>query len=113
MKTAVITLALGIGANTAIFSAVNAVLLNSAPLQRLRDPDRLVMVWEKNPQMMAFLAQRMPVALGNLREWRRQTRSFQDWTAFAPFNCNLGRQTSAPNNHPERVQGAQVAPNFF
>jgi predicted permease len=112
-SAAVVTLALGIGANTAIFSAVNAVLLNSAPLRRLRDPDRLVMVWEKNPQMMAFIAERMPVAPGNLREWRRQSRSFEDWTAFNTFNCNLGRQSSAGNDHPERVEGARAAPNFF
>ena len=103
---AVLTLALGIGANTAIFSAVNAILLNSAPLKRLHDPDRLVMVWEKNPQMMAFLAQRMPVAQGNLREWKKQSRSFEDWTAFDTFSANLTRP-------PQRAEGAGVAPNFF
>ena len=65
---AVIALALGMGANTAMFSVVDAVLLHSAALRSLRDPGRLVMVWEKNPAMMAFIAERMPVALQNYRE---------------------------------------------
>src|SRR5512147_931261 len=74
---AVFALALGIGANTAIFSVINAVLLNSAPIRALREPDRLVMVWEKNPELSGFLAQRMPVCLRNYSEWKKQSRSFE------------------------------------
>ena len=73
---AVIALALGMGANTAMFSVVDAVLLNSYAMRSLRDPGKLVMVWEKNPSMMAFIAERMPVALQNYREWKQQSRSF-------------------------------------
>ena len=57
---AVAALALGMGANTAMFSVVDAVLLHSAALRGLRDPGSLVMVWERNPAMMSFLAERMP-----------------------------------------------------
>ncbi len=77
---AVLVLALGMGANTAMFSVVNAVLLNSAPLKSLREPDRLVMLWEKNPAMMEMIANRMPPALANVRAWKEGAQSFEDST---------------------------------
>jgi predicted permease len=110
---AVIALALGMGANTAMFSVVDAVLLNSVALRGLRDPGRLVMVWEKNPSMMAFIAERMPVALQNYREWKRQNQSFAGMTAFVSASCTLGGRNLAAGDRPERVESIAVEPGFF
>jgi putative ABC transport system permease protein len=78
---AVLTLALGIGANTAIFSVVNAVLLEALPY---RDADRLVTVWEKS-QAKA----RNVINLGNFFDWKTQSQSFEDMAAFADTRTNL------------------------
>src|SRR5215510_785870 len=66
----VLTLALGIGANTTIFSAIDAVLLNPLPY---KDPDRLVVVWETNNQ----LGDRNEVTIGNFRDWRSRSQVFE------------------------------------
>ena len=108
---AVLALALGMGANTAIFSVVNAVLLNSVPLRSLRQPSRLVMVWESNPRMMEFLKERMPVALANFQEWRAQSHSFEGMAAFLPTNCNIG--AGSTGDRPERVDAIQADPALF
>jgi MacB-like periplasmic core domain len=71
---AVLTLALGIGANTAMFSVMQGVVL--APLQ-YANPDRLVMVWENNPRFP-----RTWVSYPNFRDWQRSARSFQQMAAF-------------------------------
>src|SRR5215469_779903 len=71
---AVITLALGIGANTAIFSVVEGVVL--APLH-YHDPNRLVMVWENNPRFP-----RVWNSYPNFQDWRRSAGSFQQIAAF-------------------------------
>ena len=110
---AVLALALGMGANTAIFSVVDAVLLNSIPMRALHDPSRLVMLWEKNPAMMAFLAQRMPVAPHNFQEWKQQSRTIEDMTAFFPTNSNIGANKLSSTERPARVESIQVQPNFF
>ena len=71
---AVITLALGIGANTAIFSVVNAVLLKPLPFD---DPDRLVWVWDTQPQLPTA-----PSALPDFLDWKEQNRSFDHLAAY-------------------------------
>jgi putative ABC transport system permease protein len=78
---AVITLALGVGANTAIFSVVNAVLLESLPY---RQADRLVMVWERSQRRNQNV-----INLGNFFDWKAQSASFEDMAAFADFRTNL------------------------
>jgi predicted permease len=86
VAVAVLVTALGIGANTAIFSVVRAVILRALPL---RDPDQLVMVWEKNPQLTDFLGERSPVALQNYLEWKKSAQSFSMMSSFTPDNATL------------------------
>src|SRR2546422_4012305 len=74
---AVLTLALGIGANTAIFSVVNAVLLRPLPF---KDSERLVMVWNRGAE--AAGGDRTPLAVADLLDWRAQNRSFESVGAF-------------------------------
>jgi putative ABC transport system permease protein len=100
---AVITLALGIGANTAIFSVVNAVLLRPLPFN---EPERVVMVWHKGAE--AAGGDRTPLAIADLLDWRAQSHSFDAIAAFTYSSLNVtGRET------PERVLGAGVTANFF
>jgi putative ABC transport system permease protein len=100
---AVVTLALGIGANTAIFSIVNAVLLRQLPYP---DADRLVMLWSTMP------SQGVPTsgsAMPDYREWRDQNQSFDGLAGFYYGDVNL----SGAGQEPERVQGARVTSNLF
>lgn len=77
----VLTLALGIGANTAIFSVINAVLLRALPY---RDADRLVTVWEKSQRR-----EQNVINLGNFFDWKTQNTVFEDMATFADFRTNL------------------------
>jgi putative ABC transport system permease protein len=99
---AVITLALGIGANTAIFSLVSAVLVK--PLN-YHDPERLVMVWESD-QTIGF-GQDTPAA-GNYADWKTQNQVFQDMAAIEWRNLNL-----TGDGEPERLLAFGVSANFF
>jgi putative ABC transport system permease protein len=84
---AVITLSLGIGANAAIFSVVNGVLLRPLPYE---EPDRLVTLWESDPRRNI---EKQRVAPPNLAEWREQSRSFENiayWTGNDEFNLVMG-----------------------
>ena len=96
------TLALGIGANTAIYSVVDSVLLRGLPLA---DPDRLVMVWE-DASHIGF-ARNTP-APANYFDWREQNRVFTDIAATRGAIANL--TTDGP---PEQVLGRRVTANFF
>ncbi len=102
---AVFALALGIGANTAIFSVVNAVLLNSAPIRSLKEPGRLVMLWEKNPKLGGFLAQRMPVCIKNVLEWKKQSRSFEGIELLGTQDFTLASQGAKP----ERIKAMKAS----
>src|SRR5713226_9211755 len=100
---AIITIALGIGANTAIFSVVDAVLLRSLPYP---DAGRLVMLWS------TMQSQGVPIsgsAMPDYREWRDQSQSFDGLGGFYYGDFNL----SGANREPERVQGAFVTVNLF
>src|SRR5213596_1253024 len=97
---AVLTLALGIGANTAIFSVVNAVLLRPPPF---KEPGRLVFVSEKSKDM-----DDMSVSYPNFRDWQRQQAGFSSLAAFRTEEWNL-----TGTSQPERVVGLQVSASFF
>src|SRR4030095_7647653 len=75
---AVITLALGIGANSAIFSVVNGVLLKPLPFN---DPERLVWIWDTAPQLSTI-----PTSLPDFLGWKEQNRSFEHLAAFQGGN---------------------------
>src|SRR5881628_2894123 len=77
---AVSTLALAIGANTAVFSVVNSVLLRPLPFSQ---PDRLVMVWETNP---ANGQRPERVAWRDFLSWREQSSVFENMGTFSMFN---------------------------
>ena len=98
--TAILTLALGIGANSAMFSVFNAVLLHPLPYQ---DPDRLLFVWQTRPG-----GQKNAVAAGDFLEWKKQSRSFERFVALATSSYNI---TGAGD--PVQVVGARVSADFF
>ena len=99
---AVITLALGIGANAAIFSVVNAVLLR--PLQ-FQDPERLAILWED--ASFAGFPLNTP-APANYVDWKNQTQSFADMAATHETSLNL-----TGDGEPQRVATRRVTANFF
>jgi putative ABC transport system permease protein len=100
------TLALGIGAATAIFSAVDAVLLKPLPF---RDPEQLLVIWEKSPAHDRY---RMFVARGNFWEWRGASRTIAGMAAIQGAHLNL---TGGPNGHvePEELKAERVSADLF
>jgi putative ABC transport system permease protein len=99
---AVITLALGIGANTAMFSVINAVLLRPLPY---RDPARLVTIWEESPERGMY---QMPVSLANLRDWVDQNQTFEQISAYTFTNLNL-----TGTGEPARLLTVRSSANLF
>jgi len=103
---ALVALALGIGATTAIFSVVDAVLLKPLPF---RDPERLLVIWEKNPTLNKM---KLFVAPANFLAWQRQSRTIESMAALQDVSVNL---TGGPNGHvdPEEVRGERVSATLF
>jgi putative ABC transport system permease protein len=107
---AVLALALGIGANTAIFSVVNAVLLRPLPY---KEPDRIVQFWETNPLKGWTEA---TVAPANYLDWQKQSESFE---LMAAYFGSQTRDAGTSNfyltgeGEPERLQGLGVTGEFF
>ncbi len=99
---AVVTLALGIGANTAIFSVVDAVLL--APLA-YPEPDRLMMIWAINSSSNA---DQQPASVPDFDDLKEQSQSFDEIAASRSQAFNL-----TDGDEPERVVGARVTVNMF
>jgi putative ABC transport system permease protein len=99
---AVVTLALGIGANTAIFSVVNGVLLRPLPFV---SPDRLVMLWGVDKQGPS---EKVPVSHPNFVDWRSRNQVFEQLAGFAS-----GEMTLTGRGDPLRLRGALVTANLF
>ncbi len=103
--TAIIVLALGIGANTAIFSIVNAVLLRPLPFG---DPARLVQVWHVPPPKSFPGMTQFSVSAANYVDWHEQNHVFEKMAIYSGSSLNLtGRE------QPEALQGAAVSSDFF
>ena len=98
----VVALALGIGANTAIFSVVNAALLRPLPY---RNSARLAVVWD---QLTKLGLQRFPVSMANYFDYRAQNKVFEDLAAFSYTEFNLTAADQA-----ERVPGMRVSANLL
>ena len=96
---AVITLALGIGANTAIFSVVYTTLLAPMPYP---NPDQLVMIWSKVQEG------RNVISAGDFLDWKRQSSVFQDLNAWTGGTINL-----ATSERPEQVEVQRTTPGFY
>ena len=99
---AILTLALGIGANTTIFSVVNGVLLKPLPYP---NPGRLVTLWESHPAYGPFLT----VAPANFYDWRAQSTSFEMMAALDPYPDFILTGTG----EPRRLAGGAVTADFF
>ena len=99
---AVLALALGVGANTAIFSVVNGVLLRPLPFT---DPDKLVMVWEKNIPRNRLTN---VVSPANYLDWKRQTQTLDPMAALVHIQLNLTSQ-----GDPVELDAQSVTVNFF
>ena len=102
---AVIVLALGIGANTAIFSVVNAVLLRPLPYPQ---PDRLVQVWHTPPQSSFPGMTRFSVSPANYIDWANQNHSFEQMAIYGFSGFNL-----TGKGEPESILATRVSSNFF
>src|SRR5882724_8951299 len=98
----VLTVALGIGANTAIFSVVNAVMLRPLPYEQ---PDRLVWIAEKNDKLNlpTFAA-----SVLNYLSWKEQSRAFDRLAAFGFTSFNL-----TGDGDPEQFTGGNITPSLF
>ena len=96
---AALTLALGIGANTAIFSVIYAVLLAPMPYP---NPDQLVMVWSK------IQGGNNSVSAGDYLDWKRQNKTFQDINAWSGASFNF-----ATPAQPEQINGSSTTPGFL
>jgi putative ABC transport system permease protein len=99
---AILSLALGIGANTAIFSVVNAVILKSLPYA---EPDRIVLVWGHDRSEGET---RNQVSATDVHDFRTQNSVFEDITTYGDWSATLTR-----HGEPERLQGMQVGDGYF
>ena len=100
---AVVTLAIGIGANSAMFSVVNTVLLKPFSF---RDPERLVVLWERGRKEGGV--PRMVVSPPNFADWRNQNQVFQDVAAYRPQDFNVIVGTD-----PQHVRGLRISATMF
>ncbi|MEX0912497.1 MAG: permease prefix domain 1-containing protein, partial [Gemmatimonadota bacterium] len=102
---AVLTLALGIGANLAVFSALNSVMLRPLPFS---DPAGLVMLWEENPERNWHME---TVAASNMLDWRERVAAFTDVAAYASFDDRMA--LTGEGAAPQIVTATEITGNFF
>lgn len=100
-SVAVLTLAIGIGANTAVFSVVESILLGTLPYP---ESERVVAVWERHPDT----SNRNVVSAGNYLDWKEQNTVFESMAAFAPIGAVLRGE-----GPPQQSIGARVTPGMF
>jgi Acidobacterial duplicated orphan permease len=98
--TAIFTLSLGVGASTAIFSAVNPILFESLPYPEAR---QMMMMWDHGPD-----GARQEVTFGTYREIVQRSRSFESLTVMRPWQPTLTGQAE-----PERLEGQRVSASYF
>ncbi|MBI4471238.1 MAG: ABC transporter permease, partial [Acidobacteria bacterium] len=99
---AVVSLALGIGANTAVFSVINGILLSPLPYN---EQDRLVRLWDSNQSLNL---PRFSVSALNLRSWKERNRVFENLGAYREDSFNVGR-----GEELERIDGARVTADLL
>src|SRR6185436_878465 len=99
--TAIITLALGIGANTTIFSVVNAVLMEPLPY---KESDRLIRIWESNPGQGRTESS---VSVPNFQDWQKQQSAFEQLAASELTTFNL-----TGSGEPQRIPAARITANL-
>ena len=104
---AILTLALGIGANTMIFSVINTVLLQPLPYA---EPDRLVMAWETTERAPE---EHDSVSLPNYRDWQAENHVFEAMALFDATGKGYNLSGGGPANDPEQVPGLRVSASFF
>jgi putative ABC transport system permease protein len=102
---AVITLALGIGANSAIFTVVNAVLLRPLPVAA---PEQLVFIWQTHPFGKRIGVDQLPVSNADFLDWQEQSNLFEGMSMIDSWGGNL-----TGGDTPEHVDGAKVSVNLF
>jgi putative ABC transport system permease protein len=102
---ALITLALGIAANTAIFTVVNAVLLRPLPFA---DPQQLVFIWQTHPFGKRMGIDKLPSSYADFLDWQEQSNLFEGMSLLDSWGGNL-----TGGDSPEHVDGARVSVNLF
>lgn len=100
----VLTLALGVGVNTAVFSIVHEVLLRPLPFEK---PERLVSIWEHLPDDSGVF-RRFRVTAGSFHDWKTEAKSFEDMALFGSAGFNW-----TGDGDPEQLLGARVSPSYF
>lgn len=105
----VLTLALGIGAITAIFSVIKTVVLNPLPYE---DPEKIAVLWEVNPE-----GNQGPVSIPTFEDWRREAKTFESMAAYRhvdfAFQGARPGEASATAADPQNVPGLRATPDLF
>jgi len=104
-SVAILIMALGIGANSAIFSVVHAVLLEPLPFS---DPDRLVQIWHVPPQTSFPGMTRFAVSAANFLDWQKQNHVFSEMALYSGSSYDITGQ-----GKPETIRAGRVTANFF